>query len=97
MGWVIGSKLHRNRLESNLEGSPAIRALFAPFTTAIIGNHYPRRIMSNFRKLRLMSDEEVQSIWDAIWELPPEDRPDVEWQEDVYSEIVDRGLDSHAK
>lgn len=47
---------------------------------------------SNFERLRAMSDAEVQSVWDAIQELGPWDRPDDEWMEDVYAEISDRGL-----
>lgn len=50
--------------------------------------------MNNIERLVKKSDEEIQAIWDAIWELDLEDRPDIEWQEDVYSEITRRELRS---
>lgn len=55
--------------------------------------------MNNFERLSKMSDAEVQGIWDAIMELNGFERAelDVEWQEDVYSEISARGLDSRVR
>jgi hypothetical protein len=52
--------------------------------------------MNNFERLQKMSDQMVQSIWDAIWELNTFQRAELgdEWQEDVYSEICIRGLRS---
>lgn len=55
--------------------------------------------LANWQKLRAMTDEEVQDIWDAILGLDGFDRAalDVEWQEDVYFEISSRGLRSGRK
>lgn len=50
--------------------------------------------MTNYERLEKMSDAFVQGVWDAIMEMDSFDRAelDVEWQEDVYSEIRARGL-----
>lgn len=55
--------------------------------------------MNNFERLQKKSDIEVQGIWDAIMEMNSFDRADldVEWQEDVYSEICRRGLRSRIR
>ncbi len=53
--------------------------------------------MEDYQRIAKMSDATVQDIWDAIWELDPEDRPNVEWQEDIYAAISDRGLRSSRK
>lgn len=55
--------------------------------------------MNNCERLRKMSDIEVQGVWDAIMEMNSFDRADldVEWQEDVYSEISIRGLRSRVR
>jgi hypothetical protein len=51
--------------------------------------------MNDLQRLLKMNDETVQDVWDAIWEIDdPDRRPDVEWQELVYSEITRRGLRS---
>lgn len=52
--------------------------------------------MNDIRRLREMTDTEVQATWDAIMELDGFDRAELsdEWQEDVYAEITDRGLRS---
>ena len=52
--------------------------------------------MTDFERLRTMSDAEVKSIWKAITELTPfDDQPDVEWCEDVYSELSARGISGY--
>ena len=51
-------------------------------------------------RLSAMSDDELKSVWEAIWYVPEHDPmrlidvPDIdeEWAADVYSEMSARGI-----
>jgi hypothetical protein len=51
-------------------------------------------VISNFERLRQMSNAQVTQIWDAIMSLDGFERAELgdEWQEDVYSELSARGI-----